>query len=129
MGILVFLVMGVLFNRLFLISLNKQLAASRGITVEALEYGFSFILAVVVTLSIRVIGLFLVTAMLVIPAATARNVAGGMAGLFWISLICALTAGLAGILVSFYLDTPAGATTILIGCLLFLLSWLRVRRI
>ncbi len=126
-GSLVFIVMGLLFNRLLLISLNNHLAASRGISVGALEYGFSLLLALVVTLSIRAIGLFLVTAMLVVPAATARNLAGGMAGLFWLAILCALTAGISGILASFYLNTPVGATTILIGCLFFLFSWLKVR--
>lgn len=126
-GILVFIIMGFLFNRLFLISLDHHLAASRGIPVTVFEYGFALILAVVVTFSIRAIGLFLVTAMLVVPAATARNMAGGMSSLFWVAMICALTSGIAGILFSFYWDTPAGASTILIGCLLFLISWLKVR--
>ncbi len=126
-GILVFIIMGFLFNQLFLISLNPHLAASRGIPVTVLEYGFALILAVVVTFSIRAIGLFLVTAMLVVPAATARNLAGGMSSLFWVAMICALTSGIAGILFSFYWDTPAGASAILIGCLLFLISWLKVR--
>ncbi|MBA4394564.1 MAG: ABC transporter [Desulfobacca sp.] len=126
-GTLVFIIMGFLFNRLFLISLNRHLAASRGILVGAFEYGFSLILAIVVTLSIRAIGLFLVTAMLVVPAATARNLAGGMASLFWVAMFCALTAGISGILGSFYLNTPAGATTILVGCFFFLFSWLKIR--
>jgi zinc transport system permease protein len=128
LGILVFLIMGILFNRLFLISLNKNLAASRGISVRVLEYTFSVILAVVVTFSIRAIGLFLVTAMLVVPSATARNLAGGVFGLFWAGLICALISGTAGILLSFYWDAPAGATTILTGCVLFFFSWIKARR-
>jgi len=127
MGTFVFIIMGFLFNRLFLISLNHHLAASRGISVGVIEYTFSIILALVVTFSIRAIGLFLVTAMLVVPAATARNLAKEMSSLFWTAIICGLAAGLAGILISFYLDTPAGATTILIGCILFLVSWLKVR--
>jgi zinc transport system permease protein len=126
-GVLVFILMGFFFNRLFLISLNHHLAASRGIPVTWFEYGFALILALVVTFSIRAIGLFLVTAMLVVPAATARNMAGGMASLFWLAVICALISGLAGILFSFYWDTPAGASTILISCILFLFSWLRAR--
>jgi zinc transport system permease protein len=126
-GILVFIIMAFLFNHLFLISLNPHLAASRGISVTFLEYGFALILAVVVTFSIRAIGLFLVTAMLVVPAATARNLAGGMSSLFWVAMICALTSGIGGILFSFYWDTPAGASAILIGCLLFLISWVKVR--
>ncbi|MBI5606847.1 MAG: metal ABC transporter permease [Deltaproteobacteria bacterium] len=127
-GSLVFIVMGIWFNRLFLISLNHHLAASRGISVRWLEYGFSLILAIVVTFSIRAIGLFLVTAMLVVPAATARNLAKGMSSLFWVAMILALISGISGILLSFYLNAPAGATTILIGCFFFLCSWLLGRR-
>ncbi len=127
-GLMVFIVMGILFNRLFLISLNHHLAASRGIPVRALEYGLSLVLAIVVTFSIRAIGLFLVTAMLVVPAATARNLAKGISSLFWVAMICAWVSGISGILVSFYLNTPAGATTILIGCIFFLFSWLKLNR-
>jgi zinc transport system permease protein len=126
-GILIFWVMVPLFNRLLLISLNHHLAASRGIPVRLLEYGFSLILAVMVTFSIQVIGLFLVTAMLVVPAATARNLAGSMFGLFWVAVVCSLTAGIAGILLSFYLNAPVGAATILIGCIFFLFSWIKIR--
>ena len=126
-GILIFLVMIPLFNRLLLISLNHHLAASRGIPVRALEYAFSLILAVMVTFSIQVIGLFLVTAMLVVPAATARNLAGSMSGLFWVAVISSLIAGIAGILLSFYLNAPVGAATILIGCIFFLFSWIKIR--
>ncbi len=127
LGLLVFILMGFFFNRLFLISLNHHLAASRGVSVTWFEYGFALVLAVVVTFSIRAIGLFLVTAMLVVPAATARNLAGGMASLFWVAICCALISGIGGILVSFYWDTPVGASTILIGCLFFLFSWIRAR--
>jgi zinc transport system permease protein len=126
-GILVFIIMGFLFNRLFLISLNHHLAASRGISVRILEYGFSLILAVVVTFSIRAIGLFLVTAMLVVPSATARNLAKGLSGLFWAAMVCAMISGITGILLSFYWDAPAGATAILVGCFLFFSTWIKAR--
>ena len=126
-GIFVFVVMMFLFNRLLLISLDHHLSASQGVPVRVLEYGFSMILAVMVTFSIQVIGLFLITAMLVVPAATARNLARGMSGLFWMAVVCSVTAGIAGILVSFYLNAPIGAATILIGCLLFLVSWIKMR--
>ncbi len=126
-GILIFLVMIPLFNRLLLISLNHHLAASRGVPVRGLEYIFSLILAVMVTFSIQVIGLFLVTAMLVVPAATARNLAGSMSGLFWVAVISSLIAGIAGILLSFYLNAPVGAATILISCIFFLFSWIKIR--
>lgn len=126
-GIGVFILIARWFNRLILISLNADLAASRGIPARRMEYLFAVILALVVTFSLRAVGLFMVTALLVIPAATARNLAGGIRGLFWIALVSAWAAGLSGILLAFYLDTPAGATIILISSLLFLFSWMRVR--
>jgi zinc transport system permease protein len=126
-GLAVFFLIARWFNRLILISLNLNLAASRGIPARRTEYLFAVLLALVVTFSLRAVGLFMVTALLVIPAATARNLAGGVRGLFWIAVITALAAGLSGILLSFYLDTPAGATIILISSLLFLLSWIRLR--
>jgi zinc transport system permease protein len=128
-GTVVFILIARWFNRLILISLNADLAASRGIPARRTEYLFAVLLALVVTFSLRAVGLFMVTALLVIPAATARNLAGGVRGLFWIAVITALAAGLSGILLSFYLDTPAGATIILISCLLFLLSWIRLRTV
>jgi ABC-type Mn2+/Zn2+ transport system permease subunit len=57
------------------------------------------------------------------------SLAGGVRGLFWIAVVAALAAGFSGILLSFYLDTPAGATIILISSLLFLLSWIRLRMV
>ncbi|MBI5584022.1 MAG: metal ABC transporter permease [Deltaproteobacteria bacterium] len=123
----VFILVAGWFNRLILMSLNMDLAASRGLPARRTEYLFAVILALVVTFSLRAVGLFMVTALLVIPAATARTLAGGVRGLFWIAVTAALAAGLSGILLSFYLDTPAGATIILISSLLFLLSWIRVR--
>lgn len=126
-GTAIFLLVGRWFNRLILISLNPNLAASRGIAARKLEYLFAVVLALVVTFSLRAVGLFMVTALLVIPAATARNLAEGIRSLFWIAVLTATLAGLIGILLSFYLDTPAGATIILISSLLFLLSWLRLR--
>jgi zinc transport system permease protein len=65
--------------------------------------------------------------MLVVPAATARNLAGSMSGLFWVAVISSWTAGIAGILLSFYLNTPVGAATILISCTFFLFSWIKIR--
>ena len=126
-GGLIFFLMAGWFNRLILISLNMNLAASRGTAAGRTEYLFAVLLALVVTFSLRAVGLFMVTALLVIPAATARNLAKGIGSLFWIAVGVASFSGLSGILLSFYLDTPAGATIILISSMLFLLSWIRQR--
>ncbi|MFO8055976.1 MAG: metal ABC transporter permease [bacterium] len=110
------------FNDLFLLGINERLAKSQGVRVRLLEYAYALLLALVVTVSIRVVGLLLVTAMLVVPAAAGRNMAHSVKGMFWWSVIISLVAGVAGIITSYHYNPPAGATIILIACGVFLIS-------
>lgn len=110
------------FNSLFLIGINERLAKATGIRVKMLEYLYALLLALVVTVSIRVIGLLLVTAMLVVPAATGRNLARTVRGMFWASVMTGLLSGVAGLIMSYYWDSATGATIILAASGLFLAS-------
>ncbi len=120
----VLLFLALSFNRLMLIALNESLARSRGIATTAFDYAFSALLALVVTFSIRTVGLLLVTAMLVVPAAAARNIARSAGGMFWWAVAFGLASGLTGLIISFYADTPAGATIILLAAVCFIASML-----
>lgn len=131
LALLVLLFMLVAFNRLTLIGLNAELAHSRSIAVRAYDYLFSLLLALVVTVSIRIAGILLVTAMLVVPAAAARNLARSAGGMFWWAMFIGLMSGLIGVTASFsrYLeDVGVGAAIILAASLLFALSYLGRRR-
>ncbi len=110
------------FNDLFMIGVNERLAKAHGVNVKALEYAYALLLALVVTVSIRVIGLLLVTAMLVVPAAAGRNMAGSVRSMVWASVITGLAAGVAGLVFSYYWDSATGATIILMACAAFLIS-------
>ncbi len=107
------------FNRLMLIGLNDALAASRGVATRAHEFAFACLLALVVTRSIRTVGLLLVTAMLVVPAATARNLARSAGGMFRWSALIGLLSGVIGLVLAYTLDTAAGASIILCGAAAF----------
>jgi ABC-type Mn2+/Zn2+ transport system permease subunit len=65
------------------------------------------------------VGILLVTALLVIPAATARNVARGAVAALWVAVGVAALSGFAGIVVSWYLDTATGATVVLAAAACF----------
>jgi len=110
------------FNHLFLIGINERLAKAQGAPVKALEYAYALLLALVVTVSIRVIGLLLVTAMLVVPAAAGRNLARSVRSMFWASVGVGLASGVIGLVASFYWDSATGATIILTASGFFLLS-------
>lgn len=101
-------------NRLTLSSIHPQLASSRGIPVAASQAIFTTAIAVVVTLTISSVGLLILNSLLVLPAAAARNVAKNLRQYHGFSVLFALSAGIAGLLMSFYLGSSAGAAISLI---------------
>ena len=110
--------LGLLYNRILLLGIHEGFARTKGVPVRAVEISFAVAVALVVTAAIRTVGILLVTALLVIPAAAARNVARGAASALWVSVGIALLSGVAGIVASWYLDTATGATVVLAaaGC-------------
>ncbi len=110
------------FNRILLLGIHEGFARSLGIRGRALEISFSLVVALVVTTAIRAVGILLVTALLVVPAAAARNVAKRAAGAFWTAIAISLVSGIAGIAASYYLDTATGATIVLFTAAFFALT-------
>lgn len=117
----VFAYLGCAFNRLMLLSAHEGLAKTMGVAPRAMELSFALVVALVVTTAIRAVGILLVTALLVIPAAAARSVARGLPSAFWIAVGTALLSGILGIAASFRLDTATGATIVLFAALFFAL--------
>jgi zinc transport system permease protein len=115
------------FNSLLMLGLNAELAHSRGVRVRTYEYLFAMLLALVVTVSIRTAGILLVTALLVVPAAAARNVARDAGGMLRWAVVFGLASGLSGTLASYspYLhNMSTGAAIVLAASILFALSFL-----
>lgn len=121
---LVLLLWGFLFNALFLVSLNRSLAASRGFPVRVLEPLFAVIVAVVVAISIPWVGLLVINSMLILPAATARNLAWNTRSYVAGALGIGLLSGILGLVCSYYWDTATGATIVLWASGFFALSLL-----
>ena len=110
------------YNRLLLIGLNRPLAQTMGLRVKLLEYTFAVLLGLVVMFSIRAIGILLVTALLVIPAAAARNLARSAGGAFWWGMLVSVSSCLGGFFLSDLRDLPTGASAVLIASGWFVLS-------
>ena len=111
-----------LFNRLLLLSVNSSLARSRGVSIFAVEATFAALLAVVVAVSIQWVGILIINALLVLPGATARNIAGSVKEYHVISVVCALLAGLVGLFSAYYLGIAAGASIVAAAAAAFFLS-------
>lgn len=110
-------------NRLTLSSVHPQLASSRGIRVELMQTGFTVAIAVVVTLAINWVGLLMLNSLLVLPAASARNIARNLKQYHIFSIVFALTACVAGLIVSYCFGASAGAAISLILALIFAVTF------
>ena len=110
-------------NRLALTAIHPQLASSRGIPVGVSQTVFTVAIAVVVTLSISSVGLLILNSLLVLPAASSRNVARNLKQYHLFSFLFALVAGITGLTVSYYLGTSAGAAISLVLALIFTVSF------
>lgn len=102
------------FNKLLLVSVNQSLAKSRGINVRFYEFLFAIVIAVVVTVAIRWVGILIISSLLVLPAAASRNIAGNIRQYHVLAVLIALVSGLAGLIFSYYWGTATGATIVLI---------------
>lgn len=115
------ILLAVLWRRLLAVTVNAELAQADGIDPFWIRLAFSFLLAIAVAISMRVVGVLLITSLLLIPAAAARRVSGTpeMMGAVAAGLGClAVLLGLGG---SFQLDTASGPSIVVAAMLLFLL--------
>ncbi len=118
------------YNGLLLIGLNPSLASSRGVRVKAVEMGFGLLTALVVTVNLQWVGMLILNAMLVLPAAAARNLSSSARGYAGWAVALSTVSGVAGLLLSYGLGTATGATIVLVAMALFLgtAAWARGRR-
>ena len=121
-GVLVFWVL--FSNRLTLSNIHPALASSRGMNVGLTQTLFTTAIAVVVTITISSVGLLILNSLLVLPAASSRNVARNLKQYHLFSVLFALLSGIAGLTVSYYLGTSAGAAISLCLALIFTFTFL-----
>lgn len=120
----VLLVWGLFFNCFLLSSINGDLAASKNIREGALQKIFVILVAVLVTVSIKWVGVLIINSLLVLPAASARNVARSMRSYHAWSVGVSMFSGVTGLILSYYLGTAAGGTIVLVAAVVFAVTFL-----
>ena len=116
-----------IFNKLLVTSLNTSLANSRGMNTLLIEIIFTCTIAVIVTITIRWVGLLIINSLLVLPAAAARNISKNVRQYHLFSVLIAIFSGITGLIISYYLNTVTGATIVLVSSAIFFIT-LIVRR-
>jgi len=117
-------------NALSLMTAHPDLAHVAGVPVRAMNYAFVALLTLTVALSIRLLGIILVTSLVVIPPATARNLAGSLRQQILLSLLFGLAGAGGGVALSYPMDLPSGPCITLTLAVLFVasLAGIRARR-
>ena len=116
-------------NRLVLVSIHAPLASSRGLKVKTTQTLFTVCIAVVVTLAINWVGLLMLNSLLVLPAASARNVAKNLRQYHSLSVLFALTACLLGLILSYHLGASTGAAISLCLAVIFAVSFISRKKV
>ena len=114
------------YNRLNAIGIHEQLARTHRIHTAFYQYVYVALLSLVVIFSVKSAGVLLVTALLIVPAAAARNLSKSSGMMFWISIIIGVCSGISGLLISAqpWAETASGATIVLCACVIFCISLL-----
>jgi zinc transport system permease protein len=113
-----------LYNRMLLGSLNASLAQVRGINVQAVEYIFIILVTIITVACVKIIGAVLVEALLLIPAAAARNICRSLGSFVYTTMAIATISCILGILVPMQWDipVPSGGAIVLVAALFFIVT-------
>lgn len=126
--IIAFIIWAAIYNKLLLLSINRELAASSGVNVKLIENIFVVLVAAVVTVSIKWVGILLINSMLILPAAAARNIAKNSRGYLAFSVLIAVISGLSGLILSYYADASAGAAIVLVSAIIYFATYILRRK-
>lgn len=110
---------------LIAITVHEELARVEGVRVEAMRMLLMLAMALVIAIAMKVVGVLLITALLIIPAAAARRLSHTPEQMAWVASILGTTAVSLGLAASYYWDTPAGPSVVLGASGLFVLTLLK----
>lgn len=127
-SILVCLLLTLFWNQLLSITIHEELAQAEGVAVTGVKTLLMLTLALVIALAIKVVGVLLITALMVIPAATARRLAKTPEQMAIIASLAAALSVCVGLWLAWQWDTPVGPSVVMAATALFLLSLTRLQQ-
>lgn len=110
------------YRGLLAVAFDEESAKTYGLPVRAVNLGIAAMTAITITLSMRVVGILLVAALMVVPVAAAMQLAGSFRGTLLLAVVVSVASVAVGLVASYGLDLPPGATIVLVSVGLFLLA-------
>ena len=122
LGLAALLLVGVLLRGLIAVTLDEEGARVAGLPVSLLTGVVSMLAALTIGVSMRIVGILLIAALMVLPVAAAQRVAWSLRSTIAISVVLGLSSVLVGLTVSYYADLPPGGTIVLVAAGAFVLA-------
>ncbi|MDB4250314.1 metal ABC transporter permease [Candidatus Pelagibacter sp.] len=127
-GVLILLVLKIIWKPLFASTVNYELAEAEGMNPARVNAIFTILMAAIIAISIKMVGLLLITGMLIIPAAMARNLSNNPVQMVVYSVIGGLLSVIVGLFASLELNSPSGPSIITAALALFILSLTKINK-
>lgn len=112
------------FNKLNSISINPVLAKSKGINVKLIDNIFVIFISIIVMISIRWIGILLINSLLILPAASSRNIAKNMRQYHLYAIVFSIISGISGIIISYYCNIPTGPMIVILSGIIYFATFI-----
>lgn len=109
-----------LYRRLLFATFDPDVAEVSGVRVPWMEAVLMLLLSATILVTVRVVGVLLISAMLVLPPVTARVMTNSFVRMLWLSPLIGALTGLGGMYASWYADVPSGAMIVLVGTAVFM---------
>jgi len=122
LGLAVVGVVMLLYKEFFFLSFDEELAKVNGLPVQGLYYLLLTLMSVTIVVSIKVVGIILVSALLVIPAAAAFQLTRRFRNMMILSVVLGVVSGVVGLILSYYFNLASGATIVITATIIFFLS-------
>lgn len=120
--------LAILWRGLLMSTIHEELARVEGIPVERLRLALMLMFSLVIAVAMKIVGVLLITALLIIPAATARRLAHNPEHMTALAVVFGVVAVSGGLTLSWYLDTPAGPSVVVTAFLVFLMVYAGARQ-
>lgn len=112
-----------IFNKLMLASVNSDLASSKRVKVRLYNNIFVVMIALLVTISIKWVGIMIINSLLILPAAAGRNISSSMRSYHVSSVLFSIFSGVTGLICSYYFGTSAGGTIVLAAAVIYFITF------
>ena len=127
-GALILLILKIIWKPLFASTVNNELAEAEGMKPERTNAIFTILLAAIIAISIKIVGLLLITGMLIMPAAMSRNISNNPQQMVKLSVVGGLLSVLIGLFSSLQFNSPSGPSIITAALVLFSFTLIKIKR-